>query len=82
MKKIISFTIFGKREMFLRGALRNAELAHKHYPEWVCRFYVSREIPESFRSHLTDSGAEVVPMRKVARYAGKYWRLFPAGNVK
>ena len=43
MKKIISFCVYGNAPIFLIGAIRNAELAQKIYPDWVCRFYIFTE---------------------------------------
>ena len=42
-KKVISFSLFGRNPMYFSGAIENAKLARKFYPEWVCRFYVSRD---------------------------------------
>ena len=80
MKKIISFSLFGKKKKYQEPAVRNAEIASKVYPGWTCRFYVSLGIPRHITERLKDSGAEVVPKIRITKYDGKYWRLIPASE--
>ena len=39
-QKIISFSLFGNKDIYLIGALENAALVDSIYPGWVARFYV------------------------------------------
>jgi len=42
--KIISFSLWGNDPKYCIGALRNAELAQRIYPDWICRFHVANTI--------------------------------------
>jgi hypothetical protein len=46
--KLITFSLWGTDLKYLVGAQKNADLAAKIYPEWVCRFYVAESVPYSF----------------------------------
>ena len=43
--KLITFSLWGQNPKYLIGAIRNAELAKKIYPDWTCRFYVAKSVP-------------------------------------
>lgn len=43
--KLLSFAVWGNNPKYLVGAIKNAILAQDIYPDWVCRFYVSQEVP-------------------------------------
>lgn len=40
MKKVISFSLWGNEEKYSIGAIKNAELALIHYPDFECWFYI------------------------------------------
>ena len=44
--KVISFSLWGKDDKYLKGAAVNAELALDIYPEWMCWFYIHRDVPQ------------------------------------
>ena len=52
MNKIISFSLWGSNPKYTIGAIRNAELAKTVYPEWKCRFYVGKDVPDDCMSRL------------------------------
>jgi len=43
MKKLICFSLWGSDKKYLHGALENAELSNEFYPEWTCRYYISKD---------------------------------------
>jgi hypothetical protein len=45
MKKIISYSLWGNNPKYTIGAVKNANLAGKFYPGWVCRFYCASDVP-------------------------------------
>lgn len=57
---IISFCLFGRKEMYLRGAIKNAELASQIYPGWIPRFYCGPSVPEPIIEQLTNLGSQIV----------------------
>ena len=64
--KILSFSLFGTREVYLFGALANARLWRRKAPDWTCRFYVTHDVPVAIIQALTQLGAEVVVHRNPA----------------
>jgi len=52
MKKVISFSLWGKIRLYCIGAIKNALLAKKFFPEWTCRYYYDTSVPEKVVSYL------------------------------
>ena len=59
MKKVISYSLWGDNPIYTHGALRNLEMAKEIYPEWTCRFYLDKNVPEDIVTKLKEGGAEV-----------------------
>lgn len=80
MKKIISFSIWGKNPKYTLAALKNIELAKELYPDWVCRFYVDETVPQEIREELSYD-AEVKMMPKSDGNYGMFWRFYPLDDL-
>jgi hypothetical protein len=80
MKKIISFSLFGDHPRYQRGALGNLYQSRDIYPGWICRFYVSEEIPEVIVDQLRAGGAEIVLKTRKSLIDGMFWRFLPASE--
>lgn len=78
-KKIISFSLWGKKPVYIQGALRNAELTKSVFPGWISRFYTGIDVDKSVSRLLKDSGAEVVD-KPFADWRGMFWRFEPASE--
>lgn len=76
-KKIISFSVWGSNEGYCQGAVDNAKLAPKIYPEWTPRFYIDPLVPRRFVSELYDLGCEIVYKPESIDFMGLYWRFEP-----
>ncbi len=76
-KRIISFSLYGEAPRYLNGALENIPLWRRFYPEWECRFYVSREIPLSIIGKMNKEGATVITKKRRNRHDGMFWRMLP-----
>ena len=77
-KKIISFSLWGNNECYNWGAVENALLAEKLYPDWVCRFYVGKDIIPEVRDILKKlDNVEVVEMKEDRASANMFWRFIP-----
>ena len=50
--KIISYSLWGDNLKYTIGALKNAELAIKFYPGWICRFYCDKTVPKNILEKL------------------------------
>ena len=51
-KKIISFSLWGNIRLYCIGAIKNALLAKKIFPEWICRYYYDNSVPEIIINYL------------------------------
>lgn len=78
MKKIISFSLWGNNPKYCVGAIRNSELRQKYYPDWVCRFYVHKDVPSEYIESLQSiDGTEVVIEDRPPNWTGMFWRFEP-----
>jgi len=59
MKKVISFSLWGNNPKYVKGALENIKLQNDLFPDWTCRFYAHKSVPESSLKEL-EKGAEVI----------------------
>tara|TARA_R110000744_G_scaffold18499_9_gene49669 strand:- start:3571 stop:4227 length:657 start_codon:yes stop_codon:yes gene_type:complete len=79
--KLITFCLWGTDFKYLKGAVRNAELAKTIYPEWICRFYVGTSVPFSFIHQLESmENVEVVEKNEFGDWRGMYWRFEAASD--
>jgi len=77
MKKVISFSLWGENPKYTIGAIKNAELANKIYPDWICRFYCGKSVPEKILSNLKKfDNVEVIQMDENGDWTGMFWRFY------
>jgi len=80
-KKLISFSLWGDNPKYTTGAVKNAGLAAKIYPGWVCRFYCSRSVPVSAIEQLKRfNNVEIMRVDERGDWRGLFWRFFPASE--
>lgn len=60
MKKVISFSLWGKSEKYWFGAKQNIELAKKFYPGWVIKFYIDDTCEKELIESLIDPVVEII----------------------
>ena len=81
MKKVISFSLWGDSSHYVIGAILNADIAKKEWPDWICRFYVSPNVPESSIKELESrDNVEVIRMEDDESWNGMFWRFYPASD--
>ena len=56
-KKVISFSLYGVKPLYYLGAEKNIQEAKEIYPDYICRFYCTKDVPnlEKLKS-LAESG--------------------------
>jgi hypothetical protein len=59
-KNVISFSLWGDRPRYLRGAMQNALRTRAIYPDYVCRYYLDPSVPADLVDALEAAGCEVV----------------------
>ena len=80
-KKLITFSLWGNDPKYCLGAVENAKLAQKIYPDWTCRFYLGQSVPtEVFNSLLEEPNAEVRHKLVPGDWRGMFWRFEPASE--
>ncbi len=95
MKKIVAFSLWGDDRKYCIGAIRNAELAAIHYPDWKCRFYVGTvsvqdgtQVGIEYSSVLNRTiyhlinlpNVEIAFVDEPAGWHGMFWRFRPASE--
>ncbi len=80
-RNVIAFSLWGGNFRYLDTAVRNAELASALYPEWRCRFYVDKTVPDFIRGQLLANGADMVMMDRSTLYSGLFWRFLAANDT-
>ena len=48
MKKLIAFSLWGNNPKYCIGAIKNAELQKKYYSDWICKFYIHKDVPINY----------------------------------
>jgi len=62
MKKIISFSLWGDKPLYVTGAIENVVLASKFYKGWTCRFYVDKSVPTKILNQIKEKGGEIIDL--------------------
>lgn len=75
-KKLIAFSLFGKRSKYLETAILNVQVAHALFPNWICRFYIDETVPEYIVQRLKSNGAEIIEVTEnLKSWPGAMWRF-------
>lgn len=77
VKKLISFSIWGDKPLYLDGAVRCAQSSKDFYPDYTCRFYHDNTVPGEYLMKFVDAGAEIRLMPRSIDVLGMYWRFRP-----
>jgi hypothetical protein len=76
VRQVISFSLYGRDQKYLLGAVNNAVVARYLYPGWTARFYIDQSVPEELQRVLTQNGAQVVTVSGLpAADYGLFWRF-------
>lgn len=75
MKKIISYSLYGKKPLYTLGAIQNAKDAHIYYPGWITRFYCDQTVPQDVLHELRIAGAEIIQKKEIGDNRGMFWRF-------
>jgi hypothetical protein len=75
MQKIIAFSLWGDDPKYCIGAVRNAQLASKFFPEWECWFYYDKKVPRAYIDVLKDFNNVKVILVEHQSF-GAFWRFF------
>jgi hypothetical protein len=80
-KWVISFGLYGAKDKYTQGAIKNAELVGTYFPGWVLRYYVTEDVPVNIVSKLRELGAEIESIPSGMGYSsGMFWRFIVADD--
>jgi hypothetical protein len=79
-KKIITFCVYGTHPMYSIGALKNAELALKLFPDWTCRFYIFKECFDLIPELEKFPNTEVILCKRKGSHYSMMYRFLPFGE--
>lgn len=83
--KVISFSLWGSNPIYTVGAIKNAVIASKLFPDWVCVFYCLKSVPPAVIDELRVMSN--VEIRYVADFhqeqdnRGMFHRFLPADEL-
>lgn len=77
--KVVSFSLWGDRPIYVEGAIRNAQLMPSIYPGWKMVAYVGNAFPADAVKKLEILGVEI---RKPTCNNGMFWRFSIADDPK
>lgn len=81
MKKIISFSLWGRNPVYVINALVNADLAISIYPGWICRYYCAPTVPTGIINELSKKpNVEINHMPEDEDWNGMFWRFRAASD--
>ena len=76
LSNIISYSLWGKSEMFLHGAVVNAKQCRENFPDWTMRVYYNDSVPKHVIDNLCELGVDLVRVESDGTY-GTFWRFRP-----
>lgn len=77
--KAISYVLFGDHPMYLRGAVRNAEMSKEFYPGWQTVFWVDQlTVPQETIEQIEQAGGQVRLYSSKKEPNGMFVRFFIA----
>lgn len=80
MTNIISFSLYGSRELYYKGALENISLAKIYYPNFLTHFYLGDSITSDFESILKNKGSLVSRVSGLEGPISTFWRFRDISN--
>lgn len=76
MEKIISFSLWGTRDLYLHGALVNAKDTYRFFPDWSVRIYHDDTVPKETLDRLAE-WPHVKLIKVLNGSYGMFWRFEP-----
>lgn len=86
MKKVISFSLWGNIKLYCIGAIKNAILAKKIFPDWIVYIYYDNTVPKIIVDYLkTMDNVELKFIKKPSGgkkwmelgQFGMFWKFYP-----
>lgn len=76
--KIISYSIFGKEQLYRVGLLKNIEIAKKLFPEWKVFIHLNTDHEQKdFLKSINQPHTKIVDLKEDHPQDGFLWRMLP-----
>lgn len=76
--KVISYSIFGKEQLYRIGLLKNIELAKKLFPEWKVFIYLNTNYEDKqFLKDINQPHTKLIDLKEEHPQDGFLWRMLP-----
>ena len=76
--KVISYSIFGKEQLYRVGLLKNVELAKKLFPEWKVFIHLNPNYEDKqFLKNINQTHTELIDLKEEHPQDGFLWRMLP-----
>jgi len=79
-KKVISFCLFGVKPIYYLGAEKNIEQAKKIYPDYICRFYCTQDVPNLNRLKELAENGECELILPNLKTPPVFWRILACAD--
>ena len=79
--KVISFALWGNNLFYTMGAIHNARLTKKLYPDWKMWVYTNDTVPDEFIQTLKNEDVHIIPQGgNSTSCLNMMWRFLPASD--
>ena len=76
--KIISYSIFGKEQIYRKCLLHNIEIAKKLFPEWKIFIHLNlQNEKKQFLKDIKQKNTEIIDLKEDHPQDGFFWRMLP-----
>lgn len=78
---VLSFSLYGSNPIYTIGAIKNAEIKQKIYPDWEMRVYYNQTVPKEIITKLqTYDKVELIDTKQDNSFVNSLWRFIPASE--
>lgn len=78
---VVSFSLWGDNPKYTIGALKNADLVARFYPDFVALYHVGTSVPEDILQKLDKKpNTQIIRYSQPGNWTGMFWRFFPCSN--
>jgi hypothetical protein len=77
MKKIISFSLYGKDPKYTDAMVENIKLQPEIYPNWTVRVYVDDTVPPEYLEKMDFNDTEIIMKPRGNGHLRMFWRFEP-----
>ena len=83
-RQVISYSLYGSNPRYIQGALENAVLAKKLFPNWEMRIYHDRSVPQKYLNELEMRGVLLIDTTNMIYGKGNKmnWKLVVAADKR